>query len=182
VLEHHPPETAQAATVGLAVNANHVSTVWTCPDRPGLPVFEAGNDQWIIGYQYFGGIPLWLNPRGSFRGHSPIKLSASEPYWSLAADEVLKVDGAWGGGRAAEGTRYWIYENMPQHRGSSLMAPVGGNQVFVDGSARWIGFDKMYFFHSWNTGSRQAFFYQDNTDFETNLVSALPQLAADNFR
>src|SRR5262249_28714855 len=38
------------------------SSVWCCPDRQGFP-FQAGGvgGQWIIGYQYYGGIVNWIN-------------------------------------------------------------------------------------------------------------------------
>src|SRR3989449_6955832 len=63
----NPPESAAAATVGLTVNSNH-STIWTCANRPGLPVYEPAFEQWVIGYQYFGGITNWINPAGTFPG------------------------------------------------------------------------------------------------------------------
>ena len=57
-----PPERAAAATVGLIVSSNSIS-IWSCPNRPGYPIYEGGSlNQWIIGYQYFGGIATWLNP------------------------------------------------------------------------------------------------------------------------
>src|ERR1051326_587539 len=57
-----------ASVVGLNVNrANTNNNPWTCPNRPGLPVFEPQfqpNGQWVIGYQYFGGFVTWHNPVG----------------------------------------------------------------------------------------------------------------------
>jgi len=181
----NPPEASAAKTVGLTVQSNAPS-VWSCPSRPGLPQFEAGLDQWIVGYQYFGGITNWSNPRGRFPSRSPVRLSSAKSHWTLAVDAVMKVDGAWGGG--ATGGRGFIYENMPQHRRANSMIPAGGNQVFVDGSARWVKFEEMYFLHSWNTGIREAFFYQESSDFPVpisplsrNLRNELSALSAVNY-
>jgi prepilin-type N-terminal cleavage/methylation domain-containing protein len=181
----NPPEAAASATVGLAVRSNSVS-VWTCPNRPGLPVFEQANNQWVIGYQYFGGINNWtpmVAGAGNLPGHSPVRLSSAKPYWTLAADPVMRVAGAWGGGRQTEGNRFWIYENMPQHRKAGSPVPAGGNQVFTDGSARWIKFETMRAFHTWDA-NRRALFYQDSTDFEPDRFTAavMQALAASNFR
>jgi prepilin-type N-terminal cleavage/methylation domain-containing protein len=169
----NPPEAAAAALAGLVVNSNFVS-VWTCPNRPGFPVYEDANTQWIIGYQYFGGITTWTSETaGSLPSHSPIKLSSAKSYWTLAADAVMRVDGAWGGGLQQEGNRFWIYANMPQHSGSRS----------TDGSARWIKFETMSAFHNWVPGSntRVGLFYQDPSDFEPSILTALPRLAASNF-
>src|ERR1043166_9273486 len=57
----NPPEATNSATAGLIATTSYAS-VWTCPNRPGLPVYEAAYPQWVIGYQYFGGITNWLNP------------------------------------------------------------------------------------------------------------------------
>jgi prepilin-type N-terminal cleavage/methylation domain-containing protein len=170
----NPPEAAASASVNLNVNSNS-ATIWTCPDRPGLPVYEPQYSQWVIGYQYFGGIQKWRNPAGEFPSHSPVKLSQARATWVLAADAVMKINGSWGG---LEPGREFVYANMPQHHGSSSKVPQGGNQLWVDGSAAWVGFKRMYFLHSWSTGSRIAYFYQDPSDFEPALRAALPSLAA----
>src|SRR5262245_10279156 len=168
-----PPERTAAATVGLVVNSNTVS-IWSCPNRPAYPIFE-GNpyNQWIIGYQYVGGISNWLNSAGTFPSRSPIKISTARPTWTLAADTVMKIQGSWGGQDRD------VYKDMPQHRGPSSKVPVGGNQVFMDGSAQWIKFEKMHYLHTWSAdGNRIAYFYQDSSDFDDRLKTALNTLRA----
>jgi prepilin-type N-terminal cleavage/methylation domain-containing protein len=165
----NPPEAAAAATVGLTVLTNNV---WTCPNRPGFPTYEDEYPQWNIGYQYFGGISTWMNDRYNGPSRSPVKLSASRPVWVLAADCVMKVNGVWGGV-----DRDVAYANIPQHVGPGSKMPVGGNQLFADGSARWIRAQQMYFLHSWTSGSSRAgYFYQDETDFPVALQNVLPGL------
>ena len=150
----NPPERAAAATVGLTINSNKAPQIWTCPSRPDFPQYEPDFDQWVIGYQYFGGIPQWMNPAGTFNSRSPIKASQSQPGWVLAADAMLKIDRKWGGGRDT------AFKGMPPHRTASG-APSGGNHVHMDGSARWIRFEQTLFLHSWDTGGdRDAYFYQ----------------------
>jgi prepilin-type N-terminal cleavage/methylation domain-containing protein len=168
----NPPEAAAAAQVGLMVQSNR-SSIWTCPNRPGMPVFEPQYDQWVIGYQYFGGLTNWQNPVGTFPSRSPIKLGQAKPSWALAADAIGKIEGSWGGQVAG---REFVYANMPPHRGAKGMLPSGGNQVFSDGSVRWIKAEQMYFLTAWNIGVREYYFYQDPTDFDASLVTRLPAL------
>jgi hypothetical protein len=149
----NPPEESLWKTVGLAIRTTGDS-VWTCPNRPGLPTYEARYPQFNIGYQYFGGISEWRNSLGRFDGSSPIKLSTSKPSWALAADAVVKVDGRWGGGREE------AYAGIPPHRDRRGL-PEGGNHVYTDGSASWVRFEDMYFLHSWNPGGRICYWYQD---------------------
>jgi len=151
-----PIDQKSAASVGL------YGTIWTCPNRPDFPVFDAGDNQWLIGYQYFGGITNWNTPRGVLPSRSPIKLSTSNPYWVLAADATMKIQKVWGAGSG-------MLADMPPHQNSKKL-PEGGNQVYIDGSARWIPFERMYFVHTWQSfnnadwrqNDRQAFFYQED--------------------
>jgi prepilin-type N-terminal cleavage/methylation domain-containing protein len=169
----NPPEATNSASAGLVATTTYAS-VWTCPNRPGLPVYEPQYPQWVIGYQYFGGITTWKNPAGSFPSRSPSKLSNSKPGWVLAADSTMKINGTWGG---TEVGREFVYANMPQHRkcGGGVV-PQGGNQVYVDGSAGWIKAERMYFLHSWDANGRIAYMYQDETDFDPALRNQLALL------
>jgi prepilin-type N-terminal cleavage/methylation domain-containing protein len=170
----NPPEASAAASVGLRVGSNAVS-VWTCPNRPGLPVYEPDFPQWVIGYQFFGGMTNWYNPAGTFSGLSPVKISTAKPHYTLAADAVGKIEGRWGGNVTG---REFVYANMPQHRGPGSLVPVGGNQVFADGSGQWIRFEKMYFLTSWSLSARDYYFYQDPVDFPAGLIARLDSLRA----
>ena len=144
--------------MGLVIRTNTASpSIWTCPNRPGFPTYEAEYPQFVIGYQYFGGIATWLNPAGTFTSRSPVKTTLARPGWCLAADCIMKIDGVWGGGRAT------AYKDMPQHRGARGLVPAGGNNVFIDGSASWVRFKEMFYLHTWNAdGSRIAYFYQND--------------------
>jgi hypothetical protein len=131
-----------------------------------LPFYDSIYAQWDIGYQYFGGITNWLNPVGTFPSRSPVKLSQSQPYWALAADCVIEVEPGWGETGTASA-------NLPQHHGSDSLVPQGGNEVFVDGSARWIPFEEMYFLTTWDVSDRKCYFYQDPKDFPSLLALRL---------
>jgi len=171
----NPPAEAAAATVGLVVQTNTAS-VWTCPNRPGLPIYEPSYPQWDIGYQYFGGITNWYNPAGQFSPYAPVKLSTAKPVWALAADSVSKIDGTWG--ISGDATRDdVIYGNTPPHRGTHGNLPAGGNELFTDGSVSWIKWQRMYYLTTWVTdGTRIYYFYQ--SDLPNPILNVLSQLTA----
>jgi len=174
----NPVEATAAAQVGLVVQSNAPS-VWTCPSRPGLPVKEGSPDQWVIGFQYFGGFKKWVNPSGTFTAYSPVKLSQSKPSWVWAADATMKIGSPlkWGG---TEAGREFLYANMPAHRKGT--GPDGGNQLYVDGSVEWVKFERMFFLTVWRTSDRAAFMYQNPDDFEPALRSSLAALDAKRWR
>ena len=135
---------------------NTGNRIWSCPNRPQLPQLASG--QYVVGYQYYGGIATWRNDLGSWVSASPIKVSTSKPGWMLAADFVAKPDGSdpnWLIDVAVSG-----WANLPAHR-TRDMKPAGANEVFVDGSGRWIKGNQLLFIHTW-TAPRELYFYQDD--------------------
>jgi len=78
----------------------------------------------------------------------------------------------WGGGAADVDA--FDFKNMPSHLPNKV--PDGGNEVFIDGSARWVIFSTMYFLHSWSPYVRAAYFYQNPIDFPPALQMILPLL------
>jgi prepilin-type N-terminal cleavage/methylation domain-containing protein len=162
------PDANGMGTVNLNVQSN--ANIWTCPNRPTLPNYDPTYGQWNIGYQYFGGITNWLNPLGQFPGLSPVKLSQARPHWALAADAVVETEGGWGGSTSTDPN---LYLNLPPHRNPGTSFPAGGNEVFSDGSGRWITADKMRFLTTWDTVNRKCYFYQDRVDFPSTLLLRL---------
>jgi len=158
-----------ATNIGLF--PTNTASIWTCPNRPGLPIYDSTYAQWDIGYQYFGGITNWVNPVSTFYSRSPVKLSQSQPYWALAADTVIECENGWGQPTTFGDVQ--AYSNLPQHHGSDSLFPQGGNEVFVDGSAQWIPVEEMYFLTTWDVSSRLCYFYQDPKDFPPLLANRL---------
>ena len=136
------------------------------------PYYEPpGLDQWVIGYQYYGGVTNWVNPlapgpTGMGRSWSPVKLSTSQPHWALAADVIMRTPGSpWGYFVPADRD---LFQGVPPH-GRAGVKPAGSNHVYVDGSARWIKVEELRYLHSFN--SRPAWFYQDLKDLPAAFLS-----------
>jgi hypothetical protein len=79
----------------------------------------------------------WYNPQfpNGISSRSPIKLGNSKPYWALAADEVLEVNGSWG----AKDPTVDPGGTLPPHR--RIHGPAGGNELFCDGSVQWYEYE-----------------------------------------
>jgi prepilin-type N-terminal cleavage/methylation domain-containing protein len=172
------PGAQSAKSVGLNVQSNNVS-IWTCPNRPGLPQYEgtASPPQWDLGYAYLGGLTNWYTSSGTFPGRSPMKLTLSKSYWVLAADSLIKIGTVWAGQAVpVSDPRHFVYANIPPHLNGTT--PDGGNEVFADGSAEWRKFSSWYRFTYWSGEYGQTFVYwsQDPTDFDPALMAALANL------
>jgi prepilin-type N-terminal cleavage/methylation domain-containing protein len=144
--------------LGLSVTQTNSRNVWSCPNRPEFPIYDPNYQQWLIGYQYYGGITTWENNLGSFPSASPIKMTTSKPGWMVAADVVARPDGISWSYPTTPGSGW---STLPAHKDPLGGLPAGGSEVFIDGSARWVKRQQMRFIHSWST-TRQLFFYQDD--------------------
>jgi type II secretory pathway pseudopilin PulG len=175
----------------IGVLPTNQASIWTCPNRPGLPAFDPTNNLYVIGYQYFGGITIWYPQLGPIVdpntgvAWSPIKLSTSKPWWALAADCNIEVYGQWGH-TAASPTPTATWLNIPPHPQGNALTPAGGNEVFVDGSAQWIYYGEMWNLTSWKAlGLRNCFWYQNPQDFSlqfyTQYQTQLPNLSATQY-
>jgi prepilin-type N-terminal cleavage/methylation domain-containing protein len=172
----NPPDAAASAALGLSIESTNGASMWSCVDRPNLPYYDPGFQQWIIGYQYFGGLTSWTPLAGAaVPSHSPVKLSQALPGWALAGDSVMIVNSVWGSVDLTDGP--YTFANMPPHRKPGTNKPLGGNVLYTDGSVQWVKFEKMYAYSTWS-GGRIGFWYQDSSDFETVLSFQLPTLAA----
>jgi len=155
--------------MGMPISTNGI-TPWLCPDLAASTiVYDPVNAQWVIGYQYFGGVSEWRNsayPKGSsiYPSHSPVKLSSSKPYWMMAADINMR-NGTWGNPLS-----------FAPHKAKGGQ-PAGGSESFADGSAQWIKFSVMLRLHTYRTdGTRDYYQYQDLQDFDAKSLYNLGQL------
>jgi prepilin-type N-terminal cleavage/methylation domain-containing protein len=168
----NPLDQSAAKTVNLVAQAQaNGPSVWACPGRQDFAVqYSTANNQWDIGYQYFGGNTNWINavyPSG-LQSLSPVVLARSKPHWCLAADVVAKIDGGWGNVPTDPADEPPLYVSLPVHLNGSRY-PAGGNEVFVDGSAQWIKIDDMRALTTFRKSNRTFYFYQDRADFPTQL-------------
>jgi prepilin-type N-terminal cleavage/methylation domain-containing protein len=142
--------------MGLDVTKTNGTSVWACPNRPEFPMYQGVS--YNIGYAYFGGIDNWVNDKGTFKSASPIKSGTAKAGWVLATDVVAKVEGSW----SFPVTPGSGWSSLPAHKDKVGSLPVGGNEVFVDGSARWVKSKEMVFIHSWDPTRFEFYFYQDD--------------------
>jgi prepilin-type N-terminal cleavage/methylation domain-containing protein/prepilin-type processing-associated H-X9-DG protein len=159
----------------LKTNSSEENNVWSCPTRNFLPRIEPGSPNALaIGYQYLGGLTQWKNPAGTFANPpSPVKLGNSKPGWCLAAEANARYTVSIAGAPAGWGADGYVAGQPIRvpHARSGKKHPDGGNILFVDGSARWIKFENMYFMHSWDIGSARLFAYQEDWG-SLNLTAA----------
>ena len=87
-------------------------------------------------------------PSGGWPAASPVKTTWSKPTWVLAADVVAGDPGHWN-----------VWSDMPAHKNGSL--PAGANEVFIDGSARWIKADGTLMYLD-KRGTVPLYIYQDD--------------------
>jgi len=160
-------------SVGLDMTITNVPSVWTCPNRPQLPYYGAPTASFAIGYQYLGGIKTWINNLGSFASSSPVKTAQSKPGWMLAADVVMRSDGFGGNGWNPGSGWGPAYQNLPVHKNGGSATPQGANELFIEGSARWVkAKEGMYYIHaSGLTAGAELYFYQEDLGaLEANRV------------
>lgn len=168
----------------LKTNASDENNIWSCPTRNFLPRLEPGSTVALaIGYQYLGGLTTWRNPAGAIaNAPSPTKLSTSKPGWCLAAEANAKylasLAGAppgWGADGYVAGQPIRVPHARPKKK-----HPDGGNILFVDGSARWVKFENMYFMNSWDVGAARLFAYQEDWgNLTPNQLNSMKPLPAD---
>ncbi len=119
-------------------------------------------------YQYFGGITRWTGLQGNMTeistepSPSPVYLDQMHPGMVMVADCVAKRSGdAWGSYEYdPNGIDRWL-EDTPPHKTQSDGKPAGGNQVFADGSGRWIPFEDMIQGTRWD-GRTMLYYYQED--------------------
>jgi prepilin-type N-terminal cleavage/methylation domain-containing protein/prepilin-type processing-associated H-X9-DG protein len=154
----------------LKTNASNINNIWSCPERNFLPRQDPNQPSEIaIGYQYFGGVTEWVNPAGTILNPpSPTKLTTSKARWCLAAEANCNApygpltgfgnaDQGWGADGYVPGQPVRV-----PHPAKTSPCPAGGNILFVDGSAKWVKFQNMYFMNTFDLGTARCFAYQED--------------------
>jgi prepilin-type N-terminal cleavage/methylation domain-containing protein len=163
-------------SLGFTINQTGTGTSsansWSCPNRPGLPDLNTAVNQLTLGYMYFGGFTKWNNNIvPNVDAASVVKLAQAKPGWMLAGDLVMRMNGAWSD--PANPAPPSGDSNLPAHNPRAAK-PDGGNEIFADGSARWIKAKQMMLIHTFvGAKTRDFFFYQDDLGALENRRSNL---------
>ncbi len=153
------------------------NNIWSCPTRSFLPRQDPTTPSQIaIGYEYFGGVTVWNNPAGAIQNPpSPVNLGTSKPTWLLAAESNARfTDQTQNNGWGFDGQTPTFPARVPHPRKDG--APAGGNQLFVDGSAKWVKFEDMLFLNSWNPGTRRVFAFAYQEDLGNLTAGQITQM------
>jgi prepilin-type N-terminal cleavage/methylation domain-containing protein len=148
-----------ASSMTNGVNA--VNKIWCCPSIPDydtdLPHNELpSNNQWLLGYNYYGGITDWVNTAfpGGGPAYSPVTLGQAHPAWVLTSDCMnYYINGTphdWGIG---------AYNGIP-HRRPGTLFPDGGNEGFVDGSVAWVKLEDTFQLTEFSASYENDYMYQ----------------------
>jgi len=161
----NPPEAGKIAQVGLdPTTTNGAASIWCCPTLPtyktALPVYQPAQGQWLIGYNYYGGVTTWKNsafPSGT-PSYSPVKLSTSKPMWVLATDCANHYIA---GGASSTDWTVGIPAGVP-HRRPGAGSPVGLNHLLTDGSVTWYPIEKTLQLSEYDPSYEHDFMYQSD--------------------
>jgi prepilin-type N-terminal cleavage/methylation domain-containing protein len=174
----NPPETGKIAQVGLdPTTTNGAASIWCCPTLPtyktALPVFQPAQGQWLIGYNYYGGVSTWKNtafPSGT-PSYSPVKLSTSRPTWVLATDCANHYIA---GGAANADWTVGVPPGVP-HKRNGAGFPSGLNHLLTDGSVTWLKIEKTLQLSEYDPSYEHDFMYQSDLppEFTPFILKAL---------
>lgn len=156
-------ETGQIAQIGLdPTRTNGTSSIWCCPTlasyNQGLPVFQPAQGQWLIGYQYLGGVTKWINtafPSGT-PSYSPVKLADSKPQWVLTADCLNRYIA---GGLTSADWQVGAPGGVCHQRSGSDF-PDGANEGMTDGSVTWYKIETTFQITEFDSTYENDYFYQ----------------------
>jgi prepilin-type N-terminal cleavage/methylation domain-containing protein len=178
----NPPQAAAAKDLGLDPTVtNGVAKIWCCPSIPALgntlPAFDPGQNQWLIGYSYFGGITMWRSTAfpGGTPSYSPVKLGLAHASWVLAADCMNKY---------IAGPHNWTigggppYGGVP-HQRLHTSYPDGAEECFVDGSVSWYKWESSLQITETDPTYENDYFFQQElppafTSFVTRSLTPTP--------
>ncbi len=167
----NPPETGKIAQVGLdPTKTNMASSIWCCPTLPtyktALPVFQPEQQQWLIGYNYYGGVTTWKNTafRNGTPSYSPVKLANSKPTWVLTTDcaNHYVADGP-----ANADWTVGVPAGVP-HKRKGTGFPDGLNEGLIDGSVTWFKIEKTFQLSEFEPSYEHDFMYQSDLPPEFN--------------
>src|SRR5215471_7752310 len=144
-------------TVGLIVSQTNGSSIWACPtlNGAGMPTYATGagvggGAQWLVSYQYFGGLTEWHNPIYDGPSCSPVRAAKANAGWVLAADGISRIDGKWaayGGSQFTSlgGGYLATFDGTTPHRRKGSNHADTSNEVKADGSVMTVKWEKLLF-------------------------------------
>ena len=155
--------TGEITQIGLnPTQTNGTSSIWCCPTlaafNQGLPTYQPAQGQWLIGYQYFGGVTTWINTAfpGGTPSYSPIKVSTANPQWVLTADCLNRYIA---GGMASADWQVGVPGGVC-HQRNGTDYPDGANEGMIDGSVTWYKIEMTMQMTEYDSTYENDYFYQ----------------------
>ena len=143
-------------TAAVTTEPLHVpSKVWYCASTQYEGFWDAGNRQYWVGYQWYGGIIKWYDTNGTQRpvARSPVNLGRSRGGWVLVADRSFRIEDQWWD---YNDHPYW--KDQPNHPSEKYTGPEGNNQAYVDGSVAWAPGEELIMVHRYGGGFKEMGF------------------------
>jgi prepilin-type N-terminal cleavage/methylation domain-containing protein len=156
-----PTTVPSGLTATVTTEPLHIpGKMWYCPSTDYEGFWDAGNRQYWVGYQWYGGILKWYDTANVQRptgARSPVNMRRSKGGWVVAADRSVYIRdwATWGDNNA-----HPYFKGQANHKDDTGAFPDGNNQAYADGSVSWSRGEDLIMVHKYAGGINEMCFIE----------------------